>query len=108
MIERGMALGLAGDRERLVVDMELGIVLGSDLRMAEEVLVDMGLVSDLRNLAERGMDFDSHPGVVRSSEREDIVPDFERDIVAGRKELVGRTEVVGDVEAGLRNNRCLT
>lgn len=97
VMEAGMALGLAGGRESLVAGMEV-------------VAVDMELgsvpESGLRNLVEEGIDFDSHPVVVRSSAREDIA--VEAGIVLEGDTAAARKELVGGAEAGLRNSRCLT
>jgi len=90
-----MALGPAEGRESLVVDMELGSVLESDLRsLAEE---DIG--------SEEGIDFDNLPVVVHSWAREDIVLGPVGGIVADRTELVGRREPAG---CCLRNSCCST
>jgi len=97
-MEGGMVPGLAEGMESLVV--------------GTEVVVDMELgsvpESGHRSSAEEGTGFDSRPVVVRSSEREDIVvgedivPGLEGDIAADRRELVGC------VEADLRNSCCST
>jgi hypothetical protein len=102
-------------REVGVIESHTGLVAGHtevvvghrDLAAGRrEVVVDMGLGSvpenDLRNFAEEGTGFDSHPVAVRNSAEEDIV-------AADRKELVGRiVAVVGSLDPGLRNSRCPT
>jgi hypothetical protein len=104
-------------REAGVMENHMGLVAGHMELVADHtelvvghrgVVVDMGLGSapenDLRNFAEEGTGFDSHPVAVHSSAEEDIV-------VADRKELVGRivvVVVVGTLGPGLRNSRCPT
>jgi len=97
-----------------VEGMEVGTVLGpvegmENLVVGMEVVVDMGLgsepESDLRSLAEAGIDSDSHPVVARNSGQEGI--GIEEDI-ALEEGIVADRKVVGCVEADLRNSCCST
>jgi len=91
-IEMGTVAGLAEGREELRAEgMELESVRESDLHSLAEV--GIGLV-----------EVDSLPAA-RSSELEGI--GFGLDLEEGIA-VAGRREVVGCIEAGLRNSRCLT
>ena len=93
----GMEVGMVPDpaegMENLVVGMEVAV--DAELGSVPE--------NDLRNSAEAGIDFDSHPAVVCNSGRKDI--GIEEDIVLEEGTVVDRKVVV---EAGLRSSRCST
>jgi len=93
----GMEVGMVPDpaegMENLVVGMEVAV--DAELGSVPE--------NDLRNSAEAGIDFDSHPAVVCNSGRKDI--GIEEDIVLEEGIVVDRKVVV---EAGLRSSRCST
>ena len=85
-------VGLAEGREALrVEDMELGSVRESDLHSSVEEGIDL--------------EVDSLPAAARSSELEDI--GFGLGLEEGTA-AADRKEVVGCIEAGLRNSYCST
>jgi hypothetical protein len=92
-MEVGMVPDPAEGMENLVVGMEVAV--DAELGSVPE--------NDLRNSAEAGIDFDSHPAVVCNSGRKDI--GIEEDIVLEEGTAVDRKVVV---EAGLRSSRCST
>ena len=93
------------------MEIHMGLVAGHmELVGRKELLVDMEQGSETENVLRNFAEEDRHLVAVRSSAEEDIVPGLEQDIVvADRKGLVGRREVVGGVpDPGFRNSCCST
>ena len=93
------------------MEIHMGLVAGHmELVGRKELLVDMEQGSETENVLRNFAEEDRHLVAVRSSAEEDIVPGLEQDIVvADRKGLVGRREVVGGVpDLGFRNSCCST
>jgi len=93
------------------MEIHMGLAAGHmELVGRKEPLVDMEQGSETENVLRNFAEEDKHLVAVRSLAEEGIGPGLEQDIVvADRKELVGRREVVGGVpDLGFRNSCCST
>jgi len=92
---------------RLRRAVEVGLAEGREELRVEDMEQESGRENVLRSLVDWGigLEVDSLPAAARSSELEDI--GFGLDLEEGTA-AAGRRELVGCIEAGLRNNRCST